>query len=126
MARCVEKTRPQCAHRKAAGDESQRAIQGTPTTPHARTTRSLAACSPALTPALECNGIFACAACLTAACRPDPAPCSARSTLAHPLPCVDRTAGERNLIVPRGLQARWGSSHVVPHCLTHAPVTTSE
>jgi len=35
-----------------------------------------------------------------------PAPCSARPPLARPLPCVDRTVGERSLIVPRGLLAQ--------------------
>ena len=99
------KTRPQGAHCKDAGDESQLTSQCTPTTPHTRTARALAACSPALTPAQESNGIFACEACLPA-CRPAHAPCSARSHLARPLPCVDRTIGERSLTTPRGLLAQ--------------------
>jgi hypothetical protein len=37
---------------------------------------------------------------------PAPAPCSARSHLARPLPCANRTVGERNLITPRGLLAQ--------------------
>ena len=85
MARHVKKTRPQGTHRKAAGDESRRTIQCTPTTPHIRTARSLAACSPALIPAQKSNGIFACAACRSA-CRSAHAPCSARPHLACPLP----------------------------------------
>ena len=105
MARHVQKTRPQGAHCKDAGDESQLTSQCTPTTPHTRTARALAACSPALTPAQESNGIFACEACLPA-CRPAHAPCSARSHLARPLPCVDRTIGERSLTTPRGLLAQ--------------------
>jgi len=39
-------------------------------------------------------------------CAPAHAPGSARSPFARPLPCVDRTIGERNLITPRGLLAQ--------------------
>jgi hypothetical protein len=37
------------------------------------------------------------------ACWRTPSPCSTHSPLACPLPCVDRTIGERNLIAPWGL-----------------------
>ena len=119
MARHVQKTRPQGAHCNDAGDESQLTSQCTPTTPHTRTARALAVCSPALTPAQESNGIFACEACLPA-CRPANAPCSARSHLAHPLPCVDRTIGERSLTTPRGLLAQL--MELTTYCSDCAPI----
>jgi len=39
-------------------------------------------------------------------CAPAHAPCSARSHLARPLPCVDKTISERSLTNPRGLLAQ--------------------
>jgi len=44
---------------------------------------------------------------------PAHAPCSARSHLARPLPCVDRTIGECNLITPRGLLAAYGTDYIL-------------
>ena len=84
-AHARQKTRPQGAHCKDAGDESQLTSQCTPTTPHTRTARALAVCSPALTPAQESNGIFACAAC------PSPPP-----RLRSIDPCTPASGGEHD------------------------------
>ena len=106
MARRPKKTRPRGACSKAAGDESRRtAIQCTLVTPHTHPARSLPTPSPALTPFQGSNGIFAYAACLPAASLPH-VPCFSRSPLARPLPCVDRSIGERNLTCLRALPAQ--------------------
>jgi len=106
MARTPKKTRPRGACSKAAGDESRRtAIQCTLVTPHTHPARSLPTPSPALTPFRGSNGIFAYAACLPAASLPH-VPCFSRSPLARPLPCVDRSIGERNLTCLRALPAQ--------------------
>ena len=100
------KTRPRGACSKAAGDESRRTtIQCTLVTPHTHPARSLPTPSPALTPFRGSNGIFAYAACLPAASLPH-VPCFSRSPLARPLPCVDRSIGERNLTCLRALPAQ--------------------
>ena len=105
MAR-PKKTRPRGACSKAAGDESRRTtIQCTLATPHTHPARSLPTPSPALTPFRGSNGIFAYAACLPAASLPH-VPCFSRSPLARPLPCVDRSIGERNLTCLRALPAQ--------------------
>jgi hypothetical protein len=67
---------------------------------------SLAACLPALTPAQERNGIFTCAA-YPPPSRPAHAPCFARTPLARPLMCVDRTSESVSAtLLPSGLLAQ--------------------
>ena len=109
LGRCMarpKKTRPRGACSKAAGDESRRTtIQCTLATPHTHPARSLPTPSPALTPFRGSNGIFAYAACLPAASLPH-VPCFSRSPLARPLPCVDRSFGERNPTCLRALPAQ--------------------
>ena len=113
MAR-PKKTRPRGACSKAAGDESRRTtIQCTLATPHTHPARSLPTPSPALTPFRGSNGIFAYAACLPAASLPH-VPCFSRSPLARPLPCVDRSIGERNLTCLRALPAQL--MELTTHC----------
>jgi hypothetical protein len=63
-----------------------------------------------------------------------PRPRPARSHLARPLPCVDRTIGVRNLVAPGGLTPRgglWNSLHIVaivrprtPPALLSTPLTS--
>ena len=106
MTGFAERTRPQGACSKTAGDERRRTIQCTPTTPDTHPPRSISTRSPAFTPSQQSNGIFAYAARPPAASLHAHARCSSRSPLARPLPCVDRTIGERNLTTPRGLLAQ--------------------
>ena len=106
MTRFAERTRPRGACSKTASDERRRTIQCTPTTPDTHPPRSISTRSPAFTPSQQSNGIFAYAARPPAASLHAHARCSSRSPLARPLPCVDRTIGERNLTTPRGLLAQ--------------------
>ena len=106
MTGFAERTRPRGACSKTAGDERRRTIQCTPTTPDTHPPRSISTRSPAFTPSQQSNGIFAYAARPPAASLHAHARCSSRSPLARPLPCVDRTIGERNLTTPRGLLAQ--------------------
>ena len=105
MTGFAERTRPQGACSKTAGDERRRTIQCTPTTPDTHPPRSISTRSPAFTPSQQSNGIFAYAARPPAASLHAHAFCSSRSPLARPLPCADRTIGERNLTTPPGLLA---------------------
>ena len=106
MTRFAERTRPRGACSKTAGDERRRTIPCTTTTPDTHPPRSIPTRSPAFTPSQQSNGIFAYAARPPAASLHAHARCSSRSPLARPLPCVDRTIGERNLTTPRGLLAQ--------------------
>ena len=106
MTRFAERTRPRGACRHTAGDERRRTIQCTPTTPDTHPPRSIPTRSPAFTPSQQSNGIFANAARPPAASLHAHARCSSRSPLARPLPCVNRTISERNLLTPRGLLAQ--------------------
>ena len=118
-----KKTRPRGACSKAAGDESRRTtIQCTLATPHTHPARSLPTPSPALTPFRGSNGIFAYAACLPAASLPH-VPCFSRSPLARPLPCVDRSFGERNPTCLRALLAQL--MDLTTHCSDCAPARSS-
>ena len=122
MAR-PKKTRPRGACSKAAGDESRRTtIQCTLATPHTHPARSLPTPSPALTPFRGSNGIFAYAACLPAASLPH-VPCFSRSPLARPLPCVDRSIGERNPTCLRALLAQL--MELTTHSSNCAPARSS-
>ena len=106
MTRFAETTRPRGACSKTTGDERRRTIQCTPTTPDTHPPCSIPTRSPAFTPSQQSNGIFAHAAQPPAASLHAHARRSSRSPLARPLPCVDRTIGERNLTTPRGLLAQ--------------------